>query len=85
MSTTHTEYRTHMTTSAPTSGRALDLVSLALLIVGGVNWGLVGLFNLDLVATLFGDGTVLARIVYVLVGLAALYGIVTAVRLAKRG
>jgi uncharacterized membrane protein YuzA (DUF378 family) len=85
MSATQTEYRNHMTASAPTSGRALDLVSLALLIVGGVNWGLVGLFNLDLVATLFGDGTVLARIVYVLVGLAALYGIVTAVRLAKRG
>ena len=59
---------------------ALDWLALALMIIGGVNWGLVGLFNIDLVATLFGSMTVLSRIVYCLVGLAALYGIGLAVK-----
>ena len=44
-----------------------------LVIIGGLNWGLVGAFNFDLVATLLGDGSVLSRVVYVLVGLAAVY------------
>jgi uncharacterized membrane protein YuzA (DUF378 family) len=85
MATTHTEYSPNTITTAPASGRVLDLASLTLLIIGGVNWGLVGLFDLDLVASLFGDGTMMARVVYVLVGLAALYGIVTATRVAKKG
>jgi uncharacterized membrane protein YuzA (DUF378 family) len=54
----------------------LNLVTLILLIVGGLNWGLVGLFNFDLVATLFGAGSILARIVYLLVGLSALWQVV---------
>ena len=45
-----------------------------LLIVGGLNWGLVGLFEFDLVAAIFGDMTALSRIVYVLVGISALIG-----------
>ncbi len=53
---------------------ALDYIALVLLIVGGLNWGLVGLFNFDLVATLFGQGTMLSRIVYILVGLSAIWG-----------
>ncbi len=48
----------------------LRTISLVLIIVGAINWGLVGLMNLDLVALLFGDGSLLARIVYILVGLA---------------
>jgi uncharacterized membrane protein YuzA (DUF378 family) len=64
--------------------RTLDVIALVLMIVGGLNWGLVGLFNFDLVAALFGDMTTLSRIVYTLVGLAALYGIATAARLARR-
>ena len=48
-------------------------VALLLLIIGGVNWGLVGLLDLDLVAMLFGDMSALSRIVYILVGLSALY------------
>jgi uncharacterized membrane protein YuzA (DUF378 family) len=56
--------------------KLLNLVSLILLIVGGLNWGLVGLFNFDLVATLFGAGSILARIVYMLVGLSALWQVV---------
>ncbi|OYX43451.1 DUF378 domain-containing protein [Candidatus Saccharibacteria bacterium 32-49-12] len=53
--------------------RAVNIVALVLLVIGGLNWGLVGLFEYDLVAALFGDMSVLSRIVYVLVGLAALY------------
>lgn len=52
---------------------ALNVLALILTVVGGINWGLVGLFDVDLVARLFGPGTNLARIVYVLVGLSALY------------
>ncbi len=54
--------------------KLLTILSFALVIIGGVNWGLVGLFQFDLVATIFGGGaTTGARIVYILVGLAALY------------
>lgn len=53
--------------------KALNIVTLIIVIVGGLNWGLVGLANLDLVAMLFGDGSALARIVYVIVGLSALW------------
>ena len=58
----------------------VDLISLILLIVGGLNWGLVGLFNFDLVATIFGARSTLARIVYIVVGLASLYMIYFAVK-----
>jgi len=51
----------------------LDWVALVLVIVGGLNWGLVGLFRFDLVAKIFGEMSVLSRIVYGLVGLAAVY------------
>ena len=56
--------------------RALNIVTLVLLIVGGLNWGLVGAFDFDLVAAIFGDMSPLSRIVYVLVGLAAIYQII---------
>lgn len=49
----------------------VEWVAFVLLVVGGLNWGLVGLFNFNLVTTLFGDG-LLTKIVYDLVGLAAL-------------
>lgn len=48
----------------------LRTIALVLIIVGALNWGLVGLMNLNLVTTLFGEGTLLTRIVYILVGLA---------------
>lgn len=51
----------------------LDWIALVLVIVGGLNWGLVGLLQFDLVAAIFGAGSLLANIVYILVGLAALY------------
>jgi uncharacterized membrane protein YuzA (DUF378 family) len=56
--------------------RALNTITLILLIVGGLNWGLVGLFNFDLVAALFGEMSPLSRIVYVLVGISAVWQIV---------
>jgi uncharacterized protein len=84
MQSTHTDYHPATTTGASKPGRALDLVSLSLLIIGGLNWGLVGLFDIDLVATLFGEGSLLSRVVYAVVGLAALYGVATAMRVAKR-
>lgn len=51
----------------------LDVVAAVLLVVGGLNWGLIGAANFDLVATIFGVMSPLSRIVYVLVGLAAIY------------
>ena len=51
--------------------RILYWVSLVLVVIGGLNWGLVGIAKFDLVATIFGAMTVLSRIVYTLVGLAA--------------
>ena len=60
--------------------KALSTTALVLVIIGGLNWGLVGLFDYNLVDSLFGVGSALARIVYVLVGLAALYSIVPLVQ-----
>lgn len=59
----------------------IDLGALVLTIVGGLNWGLVGAFDFNLVDTLFGEGSTLSRIVYVLVGLAALYLVYTMTKL----
>jgi uncharacterized membrane protein YuzA (DUF378 family) len=58
--------------------KTLDIVALVLLVVGGLNWGLVALFNFDLVAAItgaggFGNKNVLGAIVYGLVGISALY------------
>ncbi|MBZ4655396.1 MAG: hypothetical protein JG781_2755 [Peptococcaceae bacterium] len=54
----------------------MDTIALLLVIIGALNWGLIGLFNFDLVAALFGGQTsLLSRIVYSLVGLAGLYSI----------
>jgi uncharacterized membrane protein YuzA (DUF378 family) len=66
--------------------KALDIVSAVLVIVGALNWGLVGLANFDLVATIagglkFGEANAFSRIVYVLVGVAA---VVQAMMLLKR-
>lgn len=52
---------------------AVDWIALILLIVGGLNWGLVGLLGFDLVAFIFGDMSMLSRIVYMVVGLSAIY------------
>jgi uncharacterized membrane protein YuzA (DUF378 family) len=56
--------------------RIFNKITLLLLIVGGLNWGLVGVFGFDLVAALFGEMSMLSRIVYTLVGASALWQIV---------
>ena len=63
---------------------ALDWIALILVIVGGLNWGLVGLFNFDLVATIFGDMSAIARGVYTLVGVAAIYLLAVSGKLGKK-
>ena len=55
--------------------KALDIIAVILLAIGGLNWGLVGMFDFDLVAAVFGDMSTIARIIYVIVGLAAVYQI----------
>lgn len=55
--------------------KVIDVLAMILLIIGGLNWGLYGAVNIDLVALIFGHMTVAARVVYLLVGVAALYEI----------
>lgn len=62
---------------------AIDWLAMALLIIGGLNWGMVGLFDFDLVATLFGEGSAISRAIYALVGLSALYSIYTATKMSQ--
>lgn len=78
----HTPTSTH---AAPTrSLSALDWVALVLVIIGGLNWGLIGVLNFNLVAAIFGEASMLTRLVYVLVGLSALYMIYFATRAGSR-
>lgn len=52
---------------------ALDTVAYVLVIIGGINWGLIGFFNYNLIDGIFGFDSVISHIIYALVGLAALY------------
>lgn len=66
--------------------KAINIITLVLVIIGGINWGLVGLAQLDLVAALFGgQDAPLARVVYVLVGLSALWQIVPLMKAGSTG
>ncbi|MFR8548241.1 MAG: DUF378 domain-containing protein [Lachnospiraceae bacterium] len=63
--------------------KGIDYTALTLVIIGAVNWGLIGIFKLDLVNLIFGNMTWISRIIYTLVGLSgvyllSLYGRVTA-------
>ena len=53
--------------------KALDYTALVIAVIGAVNWGLIGLFRLDLVAMVFGQMSLISRIIYVLVGICGLY------------
>jgi len=64
--------------------RTADIVALVLVLVGAINWGLVGLFAFDLVAAIFGGMTVSSRIVYTLVGVAGIYTIVALPGMPRR-
>jgi len=55
--------------------KIIDKIALALIIIGAINWGLIGLFQFNLVQFIFGDMTLLARLVYSLVGISGLWGI----------
>ncbi len=52
--------------------QALKIITYILVLIGALNWGLLGAFGLDLVALIFGDMTVVARIIYILVGISAI-------------
>jgi hypothetical protein len=52
-----------------------DWIVLVLLIIGGLNWGMIAVFDIDLVSTAFGSMTTLSRVVYGVVGLSALYSV----------
>jgi len=55
--------------------KLIDVIAWVLLVIGGLNWGLIGFFNFDLVGTIFGHMSGLTRIIYCLVGISALYQI----------
>jgi len=61
----------------------MDWIAVILVVVGGLNWGLVGIFNFDLVATIFGDMSGISRLVYTLVGLAAIWLALISTKLKK--
>jgi uncharacterized membrane protein YuzA (DUF378 family) len=62
---------------------ALDYAAMALLIIGGLNWGMIGIADVDVVASAFGTDTPLTRLIYTLVGIAALYSIYLATKMAS--
>ena len=55
--------------------KTLDIIVVALLVFGGLNWGLIGFFNFNLVGTIFGEMSALARLIYSIIGVCALYQI----------
>ena len=54
----------------------LDVLALILIIIGAINWGLIGFFNLDVISLLFGSLSMITRINYAFVGIAGVYSIV---------
>lgn len=56
--------------------KSFNIITLILVIVGGLNWSLVGIFNFDLVAAIFGTGSLLSRLVYILVGVSAMWQLI---------
>ena len=55
--------------------KVIDYIALVLVIIGCINWGLIGFFSFDLVAVIFGDMSILSRIIYALVGISGLYAL----------
>lgn len=55
--------------------KVIDKIALLLIVIGAINWGLIGLFNFNLVDTIFGTASLISRIIYVLVGISGLWGI----------
>ena len=65
--------------------KGLDYTALTLVIIGAINWGLIGLFRLDLVSLLFGNMTWLSRVVYTLVGISGMYLLSLSGRVTEMG
>jgi len=63
---------------------ALDWVALILVLIGGLNWGLVGLFQFNLVAAILGDMSLLSRVIYAVVGISTVYVAAIAMKLGKK-
>ncbi len=55
--------------------KVIDKIALVLIIIGAINWGLVGIFNFNLVDTIFGVMSIISRIIYILVGISGLWAI----------
>lgn len=55
--------------------KIVDKIALVLIIIGAINWGLIGIFNFNLVDAIFGTMSVISRIIYALVGISGLWGI----------
>ena len=55
--------------------KIIDTIALILIIIGAINWGLVGIFNFNLVEAIFGGISIITRIIYILVGISGLWGI----------
>ena len=64
--------------------KALNYIALSLVIVGAVNWGLIGFLDFNLVDALFGTGSVLSRIIYAVVGVCGLYALSFFARISVR-
>lgn len=64
--------------------KALGILTAILIVIGGLNWGLVGFLKFDLVATILGNMTMLSRLVYALVGISAIYQLFNLRGLATR-
>ena len=55
--------------------KTLDYIALILVAIGAINWGLIGFFSFDLIRMIFGDMTMVSRVIYALVGIAGLYSL----------
>ena len=64
--------------------KSLDVIVWSLLTIGGLNWGMIGIFNIDLIAVLFGSMTAITRVIYALVGFSAVYEILGVKSIAHR-
>jgi hypothetical protein len=62
----------------------MDWVAYILVIIGGLNWSLIGIFRFDVVGYIFGSMIMVSRLIYILVGLSAIYLLVTSGKMAKR-
>lgn len=61
----------------------LDKISIIIVLIGAINWGIVGLFNYDFIASIFQSGSLISRIIYTLIGLCGIIVIITIIKIKK--